>query len=82
MADNEKMEHDLKTLVELVTRIARAHYEGNFTVLHFADGFKCVFGILDENYLDKAFENPVHKMKAYRTLEEALVDAIVNKIHF
>jgi hypothetical protein len=82
MADNEKTEHDLKTLVELVTRIAKAHYESNLTVLHFAEGFKCVFGTLDESYLDEAYKNPVRKMKAHSTLEEALVDAIVNKIHF
>lgn len=72
--------NDLKTLVNLVMMIARTNYDGHFTLLSFTTGFKCAFGTpsLDTGEA----RSQVRRLKIHKTLEDALVDAIINRKSF
>jgi hypothetical protein len=76
MADN----NDLKTLVNLVILIARVDYDGHFTLLSFTTGFKCAFGT--PNLDTGEARSQVRRLRIHKKLENALVDAIINRKSF
>ena len=72
--------HDLTTIFNLVMGIARQHHDGHFTLLSFTTGFKCAFGT--PNLDTGEGRSQVLELKTHKTLEEALVDALLNRQSF
>lgn len=59
-------------MIELLTQIANGKYDGHFTLMKFATGWKCCFGTIDSR-------EDIEHMAQGETMEEAIKQAILNQ---